>query len=93
MGARTLATADFNGDGNLDLAVGNNADSTVSILLGNGDGTFQAGRAFATGPNAFSVAAGDFNGDSLPDLAVADAGGKTVSILLGKEGGTSNRVK
>ena len=44
---------------------------TVSVLLGNGDGSFQAARFFGGVGNPYSVAVGDFNGDGLPDLAVA----------------------
>jgi hypothetical protein len=84
--------ADFNGDGKLDLAVANSADNTISILLGNGDGTFQAGKTFATGAYPFSVSAGDFNGDGKLDLAVACNGANdvagSISILLGNGDGT-----
>ncbi|HEV2351619.1 MAG TPA: choice-of-anchor D domain-containing protein [Terriglobia bacterium] len=86
----SMALADFNGDGKLDLAVANNdarADS-VSILLGNGDGTFQAHVDYATGVSPVSVTIGDFNGDGKLDLATADAGSNTVSILLGNGDGT-----
>jgi len=93
---------DFNGDGKPDLAVANagNAatgdDGNVSILLGNGDGTFQAALDVAAGKNPFSIAVGDFNGDGRPDIVVANnginpAGGwlaGTVSVLLGNGDGT-----
>jgi FG-GAP-like repeat/Putative Ig domain len=78
-----IAVGDFNGDGNLDLAVANYASDTVSILLGNGDGTFAFQTTVATtrvGPT--SVAVGDFNGDGRPDLAVSDENGYAVTILL-----------
>jgi hypothetical protein len=61
----------------------------VSVLLGNGDGTFQAARNFAAGRAPSSVAVGDFNGDGIQDLAVAvanESGG--VSVLLGNGDGT-----
>src|SRR5438094_6890427 len=73
----SLAVADFNGDGTADLAV---VDSpykelgTVSILLGRGDGSFQAPEPYAVGSNPTSVAVGDFNDDGRLDLAVANAG-------------------
>src|SRR5260370_32493974 len=54
-----VLTADFNGDGRLDLAVVNSSSSTVSVLLGNGDGTFQPAQNFATGTNPLSLAVGD----------------------------------
>jgi hypothetical protein len=47
----SVAVGDFNGDGIPDLAVANNGDNTVSVLLGNGDGTFQAAQNFAAGSN------------------------------------------
>ncbi|HEV3261566.1 MAG TPA: VCBS repeat-containing protein, partial [Gemmataceae bacterium] len=67
--------ADFNQDGTPDLAVANSTAygrNDVSILLGNGGGTFQPARNLDTGGNAVAVVAGDFNGDGIPDLAVAD---------------------
>src|SRR5947209_9285209 len=81
-----VVTADFNGDGRLDIAVANNSDSTVSILLGNADGTFQAARNFATGAGPQSVAVGDFNSDGKLDLVTAN--GYDVSVLLGNGAGT-----
>jgi hypothetical protein len=56
------------------------------VLLGNGDGSFQAATSYAVGSFPYSVAVGDFNGDGLPDLAVQGAGG--VRILLGNGDGT-----
>jgi hypothetical protein len=90
----SVAVGDFNGDGTPDLAVANDvSNGTVSVLLGNGDGTFQAARSFATGTFPNSVAVGDFNRDGTPDLAVADYGdsqgnGGGVSVLLGNGDGT-----
>jgi hypothetical protein len=81
-----VAVGDFNGDGIQDLAVANWGSNTVSVLLGNGDGTFQAARNFAAGSHPSSVAVGDFNGDGIQDLAVAESGG--VSVLLGNGDGT-----
>jgi hypothetical protein len=86
-----VAVGDFNKDGNLDLAVANqtSASSTINILLGNGDGTFQAPVSYSTGTGSASfVAVGDFNNDGAPDLAVANAGTDSVSILLGNGDGT-----
>jgi hypothetical protein len=88
-----ITIGDFNGDGNLDLAMVNSA-STVSVLLGDGLG------GFATNPNSFSLGTesgpggqggystgasgiGDFNGDGKPDIAVVNVNYNNVSLLLG----------
>jgi hypothetical protein len=52
------------------------------MLVGNGDGTFQAARDFGAGSGAQSVAVGDFNADGLPDLAVANVFSNNVSVLI-----------
>jgi hypothetical protein len=89
IGPRGVAVGDFNGDGISDLAVANAGtspdytDGGVSVLLGNGDGTFQDPVSFTTGARLpVSVAVGDFNGDGWPDLAVANSASNNVSILL-----------
>jgi len=83
-----IAVGDFNGDGKLDLAVTNEGDNTVSILLGNGKGTFQPQTTVSTGLGPDAIVAGDFNGDGKLDLAVANFTGNTISILLGNGDGT-----
>ena len=98
---RSIAVADFNGDGKLDLAVANESPSlggSISILLGNGDGTFGAARYFTVGTYPASVVAADFNGDGIVDLAVANSQqfqtgpppfqNGSVSVLLGVGDGT-----
>jgi hypothetical protein len=79
-----IITGDFNGDGHLDLAV---AGSGVSVLLGNGDGTFQPGHTVSAG-TYFYLAAGDFNGDGRADLAVTNVYPAGVSVRLGNGDGT-----
>lgn len=83
-----LATGDFNRDGNLDAAVSARSTSNVSIVLGNGDGTFYAGVTAGVGTNPDSATAGDFNHDGKLDLAVANSGSDNSSVLLGNGDGT-----
>jgi hypothetical protein len=82
-GPSSVAVGDFNGDGNVDLAVANTSSDTVSILLGMGTGSLGAKTDFGTGDAPQSVAVGDFNGDGKLDLAVVNFNSDTVSILLG----------
>ena len=72
----------------MDLAVANTASDNVSILLGNGRGTFGTATNFAVGDFPSSVAIADFNSDGDLDLAVTNQGSDTVSILLGNGDGT-----
>jgi uncharacterized repeat protein (TIGR01451 family) len=87
-GPTGFVTGDFNGDGKIDLAVANSTDGTVSIFLGNGDGTFTAKPVVTAGAGANWLVAGDFNEDGKLDLAVANSGSDSVSILLGNGNGT-----
>jgi len=84
----SVVVADFNGDGNADLAVGNAADNTVSVLLGKGDGTFQPKVDYPTARAPGVLAVGDFNGDGKPDLVVTASIDNKVSVLLNKGDGT-----
>jgi FG-GAP-like repeat/Putative Ig domain len=79
----SIATADFNRDGVLDLAVTSGANTFASVLLGNPDGTFGPRADFQTGGGPYFVAAGDVSLDGIPDLLVANIEGKTISVLLG----------
>jgi len=93
-----VAVGDFRGNGIRDLAVADNAlfsgRSGVSVLLGNGDGTFAAASFFAAGPHPRSLAVGDFRGTGILDLAVANEGtgpdyrDSSVSVFFGNGDGT-----
>jgi hypothetical protein len=84
----SMTVADFNGDGFPDLVTADLSDDTVSVLLGNGDGSFRPALRFQTGQSPASVCVSDFNGDGILDLAVANVQDSTVSILLGNGDGT-----
>ncbi len=83
-----MAHGDFNGDGNVDLAVGNSSDGTLTILLGDGKGSFTSVPASFAGYFPQGLAVGDFDGDGIPDLAVTIGSGPSgysplLNILLG----------
>jgi hypothetical protein len=88
--AISVASGDFNGDGNLDVVVLGN--SSASLLFGDGAGNFVAGPPFATGPGSFAfgptIATGDFNRDGKLDFAVADIGDGAALVFLGNGDGT-----
>src|SRR5271165_204164 len=93
----SIYLADVNGDGNLDVVVANQDQATgvgsVSVFLGNGDGTLQPPVSYDTGaPIADSVFVIDVNNDGLPDIVVANqntsAGHGVVSVLWNAGGGT-----
>src|SRR6267142_561561 len=89
----SVAIGDLNGDGKADLAVGNltlgdPSVGTVTIMLGNGDGTFQPNSYPATGNGNRSVAIGDLNGDGKPDIVTANWLDGTTSVLLNNGSGS-----
>jgi hypothetical protein len=86
----SIVTADFNHDGNLDLAVSDLGSNQISILLGRGDGSFYPARTFSV-PSCAGLAVGDFNGDGVPDLAIVEYAGfgtGALGIYLGNGDGT-----
>ena len=89
-----FVVGDFNGDGKADVAVLNAGSNNLSILLGNGDGTFQAAKNFDLGKSMTGLFAADFNNDGKTDLAVFLPGDPTnlipgeVRILMGNGDGT-----
>jgi hypothetical protein len=104
--ATSIAIRDVNGDGKPDLIVSNACQTisdcaysagtgSVSVLLGNGDGTFQSPVSYSSGwLVAESVAVGDVNGDGKPDMVVANSStsGSLVGVLLGNGDGTFQTV-
>jgi hypothetical protein len=80
------------GNGHPDIVVANRDSSSVSVLLGNGDGTFQPAQTYSIAPGggAFTTAVADINGDGLPDIVVEEMtpNGSAVSVLLGNGDGT-----
>jgi hypothetical protein len=89
--APSIVTGDFNGDGIPDLAVARLLDDEVSIMLGNGDGTFHEAASspvpVAIGSEPYGLITTDFNGDGLPDLATMNIGDGSVTVLLGTAAG------
>ena len=82
----SVAVADL-GNGQQDLVTANQSDNNVSVLLGNGDGTFKPQQTYATGATPGSVAIADL-GNGKDDLVISNADDNTVSVLLGNGDGT-----
>src|SRR5207249_11731945 len=92
-----VTAGDLNGYGKLDLVLAApfpfpqddaRPSNLVKVLLGNGDGTFQAPVTLAVGGGPYATVVGDFDGNGKPDLAVANSASDTVSVLLGNGDGT-----
>jgi len=80
-GPYALAVGDIDGDGKADLVVSNADSNSVSVLLGNGDGSFKPQVAYAAGNYPQSLALGDFDNDGKPDIIVANRVSGTVSVV------------
>lgn len=85
-----IVAADFNKDGNLDVAVVNTQSDNVTVLLGTGTGTFSAGTNYSVGTSPEALVTGDYNNDGIPDLAVENKKTSDVSVFLGNGNGTFN---
>jgi hypothetical protein len=88
---QSVAAGDFNQDSKLDLVVANVSSSTVSVLFGNGNGTFRNAVNYATGSSPESVTVGVFTGDGNLDIVTANLAG--VSFLKGNGDGTFQKAK
>ncbi len=86
----SVAVADLTGDGKQDIITANYSAGTVSVLLGNGDGTFQPAATYSCGPSTEPdfVAVADLTGDGRPDIITANSNGSSVSVLMGNGDGT-----
>jgi VCBS repeat protein/HYR domain-containing protein/thrombospondin type 3 repeat protein len=93
-GSRAVAAGDLNHDGRVDLVIGNGGvyydpqSSSISVLIGNGDGTFAAERRYATSASPRQLALGDFNEDGHVDVAVTNYDSGIVSLFAGVGDGT-----
>lgn len=87
-----IAVADFNNDGNIDVAIANHSVQLVTVLLGNGKGqfSFAPGSPFsvASNPHPHGIAVADFNGDKKPDIAIDSWGENKVLVLFGNGDGS-----
>jgi hypothetical protein len=92
-GPNTVAVGDFNGDHKLDIVTANSGSNTVSVLLGNGDGTFKPASNYLADTGTNYVAVGDFNGDGKLDIVTLNLTAGDLSVLLGNGDGTFQAPK
>ncbi|MFC1481987.1 FG-GAP-like repeat-containing protein [Candidatus Neomarinimicrobiota bacterium] len=84
----SVAAADLDGDGAVDLVAHNGNSHDVSVLLNNGDGTFKPAVNYSVGTGPTFVIIADLDGDDTPDLAVSNGTSGNISVLLGNGNGT-----
>jgi len=82
-----LVTADFNGDGTTDIITTNIGNDSMSVLFGNGDGTFKEQVSLPVAKEPRALALEDFNADGRLDLAIACSGSDQIAVFFGLEGG------
>lgn len=95
IGPNAICSADFNGDGNADLATVNDSlSNTAWVLFGTGTGSFSTAVSYTVHTNPYSIISEDFDGDCIPDLATANGGpissSNDISVLLGTNTGAFN---
>ena len=87
-GAGPMVVGDFTGNGIEDIIVFSKNDAEGEIFLGNGDGTFQPGKVFATGENTYAAEAVDLNNNGILDLITTGTNGGSVYVQMGNGDGT-----
>ncbi|HKW34189.1 MAG TPA: VCBS repeat-containing protein, partial [Candidatus Acidoferrum sp.] len=92
LNSNQIVAADFNKDGHLDVAVSEISGSNIVVILGNGNGTFQAPRNNALPAQGWGLAVGDFNGDGIPDIVATSPSIGGVTVFLGKGDGSFTPV-
>jgi hypothetical protein len=87
-GPYSVALGDFNGDHKLDIVTANQNSVDVSVLFGNGNGTFQAPVSLFSGSQPIFVIAADLNGDGKDDIVAGNNSGASITVLLSNGDGT-----
>ena len=87
-GTDSVAVGDLTGDGIQDIVTANRVDDTVSVFLGNGDGTFQPPKTYSVGDRVWVVKLADVTNDGRLDILTVNKGSNTISVLLNNGDGT-----
>lgn len=90
---RDITRADLDGDGVIDLATANEFSDDVSVLVGNGDGTFQPAQSFESGNGPWALTPADLDNDGLLDLVTANINSDNVSVLMADGNGSFTNVQ